>query len=165
LLFRGTAGRLRQKELTRALNILRTLQLRVSLFNKICSKILFLVKTLFMWFAILGGFAGLRLVHSNPALAFLYLFCLVESVVAYTALFSLAYKVTEMGEMLTGEMEGVASRVVFLPIGARKCLERILSRTPQLAMSVGGFHAVERETVPRFVDFLVQQIVGLLVTF
>jgi hypothetical protein len=148
-----------------ALNILRTLQLRVSLFNMICSKILFLFKILCMGVSILGGFAGLRLSHSNPALASLYFFISVEAAVVYIALFSLAYRVTEVGGALAGEMEGVASRVVFLPIGARKCLERILRKTPQLAMSVGGFHAVERETVPIFVDFVVKQVVGLLVTF
>jgi hypothetical protein len=97
-------------------------------------------------------------------LAFVYFLCSVEGVVVYIAVFSLAYKVTEVGEALAGEMEGVASRVVFLPADARECLERILLKTPQVAMSVGGFHTVERETIPIFVDFVIQQIVTLLVT-
>jgi hypothetical protein len=166
ILFRDGAGREGPKEeLDEALIILRTLQLRVTLFNIVLARILFLIKIVCLVCGILGGFAGLRLVHSNPALAFIYLLDSVECVGCYIALFSLAYKVTEVGEALDGEMEGVASRGVFLPRSARECLQRILLKTPQLAMSVGGFHTVERESIPRFVDFVLKQIVGLLVSF
>jgi hypothetical protein len=154
-----------KENLNAAMDIFRTLQLRVSLFNIVFSRILFLAKILCLAVGILGGFAGLRLVHRNPAMAFVYFLASVEAVVGYVTVFSLAYKVTEVGEVLTGVMEGVASRVVFLSPGARESLERILQKTPQLAMSVGGFHRVQRETIPIFVDFVMRQIVGLLVSF
>jgi hypothetical protein len=38
----------------------------------------------------------------------------------------------------------------------------MLRSIPMMAMSVGGFNAVERESVPIFVDFVVKQVVGLL---
>jgi hypothetical protein len=157
--------RLQLKEMKTALNILRTLQLRVSLFNIGFSKIIFLLKNACLVGGILGGFSGLRLVRSNPALAFVYFLTSVDSTVCYIALFSLAYRVTEVGGALAGEMEGVASRVGFFPLSVRQALQRILRKIPQFAMSVGGFHTVERETIPIFLDFLIQQIVGLLVSF
>jgi hypothetical protein len=153
----------RKEELDAALNILRTLQLRVSLYNIV------LQNPLSRQNRVCGGWgsgrvAGLRLILRNPPLDFVYFVESLECVFGYIA-FSLAYKVTEVGKALSGEMEGVASRVVFLPSPARECLKRILEKTPKLAMSISGFHTVERETVPIFVDFVVQQIVGLLVTF
>jgi hypothetical protein len=154
-----------REELVDALNILRTIQLRVSFFNIVFAKILFVSKVVCLAIGILGGFAGLRLSHSNLAVAFHYFLLSVECIVFYIAVFSLAYRVTEVGGALSGEMEGVALRVVFLPLSSRQCLQRILRKTPQLAMSVGGFHTVERETIPIFVDLVVKQVLGLLVTF
>jgi hypothetical protein len=165
-LCRGVAGTWSRK-LERNLNILRALQLRVGLFNIVFAKILFLVKCGFFLGSILGGCAGIRIAHRNPPLAFFYFMIWIDCIICYAAMFQLAFRVTEEGAALKRELFGFARRVVIKPPRAlpRHILMRILSKSPPLAVSVGGFHKVERETIPRFLDFMVQQIVGLLVAF
>jgi hypothetical protein len=88
-------------------------------------------------------------------------------VIIYMAMFGMAYGVTEAGEGLNSAMLGLASRVVFRPPLARpkECLVRVISKSPPLALSLGGFHRVQRETIPVLVDFGVKQVLGPLVSF
>ena len=87
------------------------------------------------------------------------LFCLI----AYTALFQLAYKVTETAEEFKKVIELKSMELPF-PL-AKRNFKQILKSVPVLVIDVGGFHAVEKESVPIFLDYIVQQIVDLLLTF
>ena len=75
-------------------------------------------------------------------------------------MFGFAYKVTEKLAELTKVME-LASGSLVNP-GERKYWTKVLISIPRMGMSVGGFNKVEREAVPIFVDFCVNQIVSLL---
>jgi hypothetical protein len=165
-LCRGGVGTWTRK-LERNLNILRALQLRVGLFNIVFAKILFLAKCALLVCAILGGFAGMRIANRNPPLAYIYFICWIDPTISYAAMFQLAFRVTKEGVALKRELFGFARRLVLQPPRAlpRHMIMRILSKSPPLAVSIGGFHKVEQETIPRFLDFMVKQIVGLLVTF
>jgi hypothetical protein len=130
-----------------------------------------------MMCAIASGFAGICLFQVNPLLACLYWFTFFQPIAAYIAMFQLAFKVTEGGEAVKREALRLASRVFLHSEKAnpsshsrslsreRECVMRILRKSLKLAMSVGGFHTVKRETIPIFASFIIEQIVGLLVTF
>lgn len=45
-----------------------------------------------------------------------------------------------------------------------KLLRMVLRSVPALAIQVGSFHQVERESTPIFLDFVIKQMTGLLIT-
>ena len=141
---------------------LEKLGLFLSFFNKVLADALFLVKLTMLSIVILGGFSTIRLAHSNSILASVYFVLAFNSAVVYISIFQLAFQITENVEDLKNVIEVKFSSLPFP--WARKYLERIISSTPVLAIKVGGFHAAEQESVPIFLDFVVKQIVNLLLT-
>ena len=84
-------------------------------------------------------------------------------IILYIGVFQLAFKVTEKIEILKELME-----VQFASLGdlkEQKKWGRVLRSIPRMAMIVGGFNRVEREAVPLFVDFVIKQVVGILLAF
>ena len=146
--------------LRHSLRALERMKLFLELFNKVFSFSIFLNKFLTV---ILSGFSTIRLAHSNPLLAIVYFIITVDAAIAYISIFQLTFQVTGGVEHLKKVIE---VKSIGLPFPwARSYLGRILRSIPILAVNVGGFHEAERESVPIFMDFVVKQIVNLLIAF
>ena len=78
-------------------------------------------------------------------------------------MFQLAFKITEVSEDFKKVIR-VKSTELSSPF-ERKWIQKSLGSIPMLAINVGGFHVAERESVPLFLGFVVNQIVSLLITF
>ena len=147
-------------ELKEALKTLRELELHLKFFNLGFADVLWGSKVILLNTTILGGFSAIRLMHTNPILGCLYTYIFILITIIYIGKFQFAYKVTEKLEDLTKLMEiksaGLANS------DERKYWIKVLRSIPQMGMSVGGFNRVEREAIPIFIDFSVQQIVSLL---
>ena len=138
------------------------MKLFMEFFNKVFSLPLFFMKLNLLVFVILGGFSSIRLTHTNQILASVYFVLTLNCAVAYISIFQLAHKVTNRVEDLKRIIE---VKYIGLPFPwARNYLERIQRSIPVLAVNVGGFHEAERESVPIFLDFVLKQIVNLLLT-
>ena len=139
------------------------MKLFLGLFNKVAARPLFILKLQILVMVILGGFSTIHLAHSNPLLAIVYFIGTFNAAIAYISMFQLAFQVTKGVEHLKKVIE---VKFIGLPSSwARTYLARILRSIPVLAVNVGGFHEAERESVPIFLDFVVKQIVNLLLTF
>ena len=87
-----------------------------------------------------------------------YFIASLNATIVYISIFQLAFQVTGGVEHLKKVIE---VKSIGLPFPwARSYLGRILRSIPVLAVNVGGFH--EAESVPIFLDFVVKQIVNLL---
>ena len=139
---------------------LRSMELYLGLYNKVFSLNVLVIKLVSLLVVIFGGFSTIRLAHSNPLLALVYVIMTLNCGTAYIAIFQLAYKVTEGVEDLKKVIEVKYTELPF-PM-KRLVFGRVLRSIPLLTVKVGGFHEAERESVPRFLDFVVKQIVGLL---
>ena len=149
--------------LMEALRTLRELQLHLNFFNLSFASVLWGMKVCWLSCTILAGFSAIRLIHTNPTFGCLYAYICVACVMIYIGLFQSAYKVTEKLEELTKLMETMSGGLVNPE--ERKYWARVLKSVPRMGMSLGGFSQVERETVPVFIDFCVNQIVSLLIAF
>ena len=149
--------------LEQAFERLRELELHLKFFNLVFADILWHLKLLCLSIPILCGFSSIRLIHSNPVLGFLYIVIGFAAIIIYIGMFHFAYKVTEKIEDLLELMEIKSISVV--NAGEGKYWARVLRSIPRMGMRVGGFHQVERNAVPQFMDFVITQIVGLLVSF
>jgi hypothetical protein len=110
---------------------------------------------------VLGGFSAIRISHGNPLLVLVYGVLCVNSFLVYISVFQLAYQITERSEELR-RIQGISLSRLRSPVDRKYC-EKFLRSVPPMAMSVGGFYRIERESVPIFVDFVVGQIVSLLI--
>ena len=133
-------------------------------FNTVISPVLFLVKIGIIVLAVMGGFAAIRIAHRLPVLASLYGFISLVSIIFYTAVFQLAYQITEKGEDLRRVIEVKTSEALIRRNEQKYCRLFLKSMRPWEIL-VGGFYPVEREAVPVFIDFVSQQIVGLILAF
>ena len=93
----------------------------------------------------------------------LYMSIGIGAIIAYVAMFQLAYEVNEKSKDLKTLME-VKSIFVANPED-RKYWGRVLRSIPRMGMNVGGFNRVEREAVPVYIDFSIKQIVSILLAF
>ena len=110
---------------------------------------------------IAGGFSAIRLHNKNPILSLLYTVIALNAIPIYVTVFQLAYHVTEALDNLKRAI-AIQSIELRRGSGELKYSVRILRSFPRMGMNVGGIYQVEREAVPIFIDFVVTQIVGLL---
>ena len=136
----------------------------MKLYNTVISPCLFLAKIGTIVMAVMGGFSAIRIGDRLPVLASLYGMLSLVSIIFYTAVFQLAYQITEKGEDLRRVIELKTSEVLVRRDEQKYCRLFLKSMRPWEIL-VGGFYPVEREAVPAFIDFVSQQIVDLLITF
>ena len=161
--FRDDDSRVLSDQLKEAYETLRELQLHLRFFNLTFADSVWGFKMFFLTATILHGFSAIRLIHTNPILGCIYLYGASTAIIVYIGLFQSAYQITEKAERLKKLMEIKSGRLVW-PV-ERKYWAGVLRSVPRMGMRIGGFHRVEREVVPVYIDFSVKQIVGLLVSF
>ena len=142
---------------------LRELNLFLNLLNKISCSTIYWAKMTCLTLSILGGFAGIRLAQQNPVLAFIYVMTGLQGCVAYIVPYQLAYGVTEKMAEFKGAIERRV-RMKGVSIGERKYCQRILKSIPEGTIKVGSFYTIEKGCVVDFLQFVFEQILGLLLT-
>jgi hypothetical protein len=156
--------------------IIRELELALKFFNLVFAGVLWMSKMAMLCCAVLGGFSAIRLLNQHSSndngnndeirrllLTMIYILFGVNGIIFYTGMFQISYKVTESSAELIRLVQFSSSRLIRDPASQISC-RMILKSVCPMAMSVGGFHKVERESVPIFVDFVVKLIVNLLLT-
>ena len=146
-----------------AMRTLRELELHFKFFNLAFGDVLWGAKVILLSGTILAGSSAILLVHTKPVLGCLYAYMFLVFPVLYIGMFGFAYKVTEKLEDFRKLMEITSAGLVNSE--EKKYWARVLRSIPRMGMSVGGFNQVEREAIPIFIDFSVQQIVSLLLAF
>ena len=81
----------------------------------------------------------------------------------YILMFQLAFQITLKVNKIKEVIE-VKLAELTVPHQIKYC-EKIVKSITRLSLKVAGFHEVERDSIPRFLDFVVTQIVSLLLTF
>ena len=140
------------------------MSLRVSLFNLVFGPILFIYKILYLVTTVLSGFALIRLQFWNPFLSLFYAVIFVAGALGYLTCYNLAYSITQDVENLKAEIMVKVCKVLRIK-GDREKYKKIIKSVPEVIISVGGFYPVERECTIIFLNFVVQQIISLLLTF
>ena len=142
---------------------LRELELHLKFFNLGFADVLWGIKVAGLPTTILAGFSAIRLIHTNPAVGCLYAYIFLGYSIFYIGIFQFAYKVTEKLEELVKRMETMSGSLI--NPHEKKYWARVLRSIPRMGMNLGEFSQVEREAVPIFIGFAVNQIVSLLLAF
>ena len=144
---------------------MRRIQLKLKLFNYLYSDIVYLTKQGLAICGVVFLFFGIRLLlsdHGTLAYVFLYL-GLIPSLI-FVILFDKAFKIPGQIERFKAGLRLKCERIQLNKMG-KTYLRQKIGSVPNLGVNVGGFNIMERESTPRFVNFLLYQVSSLLITF
>ena len=157
-----STGRRRSiEEVNGMIGQIRLVQLVVTLFNVGHRNIIYCMKLLCISLSIVNGYGTIA--HGKDNLVFLLLAacvtcdCVFFYVIVYEKAFGIPDGLERAKRVLTVEIQGIRNGRL------RKVMGRELNSVPLVGLKVGDFHMLERESTPIFVDFVVRNIVNLLV--
>ena len=94
----------------------------------------------------------------------MYFSLFMNSFTSFIGMYGEVYKITDA-------VDDLKRAIMILMVknirekGRRDELRLIIQSIPVLAIRSAGFHVIERESTPVFVDYVFQQITGLLLAF
>ena len=141
---------------------LRKIQLRVFYFNRVCSMIAYSLKLLCLSECIVGVFFCIKLLRHH------HLIGVVSGVAGgmmwycYSVLYNGGFELPCLIQVCRNELMR-RSRV--LPPWSRMVIARQIRSLGRVEVSMGGFHGLERSSTILFLDFVLNQICSLIITF
>ena len=138
-------------------------QLYTILFNKVNSSTLWGTKFLYIAFAIQCAFLAIRYFHASIVLGILCYFALTNICIVYSVIFDTAYKIPVKVSMVQREAILMSKRLMNRT--ERQLVAKRVRSLKSVGIEIGGFETVARNASLSFVDFVVGQVVGLLVSF
>ena len=139
----------------------RELQHWVALFNTLNSQGIFFIKLFFISSGTLRGYTALSSWDKLPrAIVSSVLFS--ENLVLYSVVYEKAFAVPD-GFKAGKKAVLVGIMTSKLGMMCRAYAKRCVRSIPNAGIRVGSFHTFERLSTPIFIDFIVRNVVGLLV--
>lgn len=145
----------------KAYNGCRQLHLYLSLFNKINALFLYSIKMVAIFIAVSHGFFAIRYFDRNAFLGIYNLYLCVNAQIAYCLTFQRAFRIP-LGFIRC--KQEICANIHTNQI-MKKQIVAALASVPPVAIKVGSFHEVERNSTLIFMHFVVSQMVGLLIAF
>ena len=145
--------------------MLRRIQIRLQMFNAANAIVIFSAKQSLLWTCIFTGYVTLVHFWDNPIVGAVIAVMFVDCFVSYSVIYEKAFSIPDSVEKVKATLllslrtrQGHSDK-------ERQLLRRRVASVRCLGISVGGFHYLERTSTPAFVDFVVQNIVGALISF
>ena len=151
------------EKLEGGISSLRLIKYEILLFNNIFSTVVYLTKVIAISVGIVGGFGFLKLLNKTPVLALIFGNVFIVAILVFPITFNGTHQITEKVEELKREIL-VKSRKVRTRNGIKE-VEKILKSVQRLGIKVGGFNYMERESTLIFLQYVLEQIVSLLLMF
>jgi len=142
---------------------LRLVRLGMVLFNKTYSNLIFAQKLYLITVSTICWYGSVLLFSENPIQFCIFMYWAVTVSPFFVILYDKGFKIPELMSAWKSQILIASKRTRFHD--TRKLLERQIGAVPDSGIKVGGFHMLERESSPNFLDFVVNKVVDLLVTF
>ena len=142
---------------------LRRLQLYITAVNVVNKGIIFSTKVNCLGMSITAGYAAIAHFSDHPIFGIMYYVVCIEASLLYSISYQKAFKVPHLIEKarmackLSGQR--LASRAQY------RGIEKQLRSIPPVGIKVGEFHMLERTSTPLFLQYVLTNIVNMLVTF
>ena len=139
----------------------RHLQLFLSFYNKINATFLYCVKLVALFIAISHGYFTIKYFDRNAFLGMYNLYLCLNAQMAYGLMFKTAFGIPNG---VKGCRKEVLERCKGGKNGRGVYVAKALESVPAIGVEVGSFHEVERNSTLIFINFVVTQMVGLLIS-
>ena len=138
---------------------LRELQIYVLLMNGVHCDLIFVNKLFSISFCVGMGYAGVAYFHENLALAIMCGLLCIDVGVIHSLVYARGFKVRlTFGKVVKTMLDSLRRR-------NRGVMERQVRSVLPMGIKVGNFHTLERISTPRFLDFVLNNIVSMLVMY
>ena len=135
----------------------------VTLLNSVNRQLILTSKLFALVSGIFCGYAAIAHFNDHPIFGVMYYVFVINSVLVYTQTYEKAFQVSAQLEGVKRLMRlrgtNYASRV------HRKLLVRRVNSLPLVGVKVGDFHVMERTSTPVFLQYIVTNIVNMLVAY
>ena len=146
-----------------SLKALRCVQLYVTILNIVNQNVIFTLKLLCLFLSIVCGYATIAHFNEYPIFGVMYFVLFVDASLIYMILYETAFKVPALFEQAKVQLRLRARAVYGRP--ERNVLDRQIMSIPPVGVKVGNFHMLERTSTPVFLDFVLTNIVSMLVVY
>ena len=137
----------------------RRLQLYVSMLNNLNSHLIFIGKLTAISLCTLSGYAAVAHFREHPIFGIMYYAILLDTTLIYTMVYDKAFKIPRWFQETTN------FALLHLRGKRRDIFSRQIRSIPRTGIKVGNFHTMERVSTLVFIDFVVRNIVNLLVAY
>ena len=141
---------------------MRSLQLYIKLLNIVHSDMIFTWKLLSIFTCITSGYAAIAYFRSYPIFGLMYYGIFLDVALFYTIPYEKAFKIPALFSQVRSHLHVHAS---ILGRAERKIMRRRVRSIQAAGTKVGEFHMLERTSTPVFVNYVLCNIVNMLVAF
>ena len=145
---------------------LRALQITIKIFNDSQSVMIFGLKNCIITAAVVMSFFGIQYFHSNVLVGLFNIICAFYASLIFIALYDHAFAIPVRAEYVR-KVAPLArlTRSRERQMQSMTMLKRELLSFPTMGIQVGHFYHMERDSTPRFLDFVAAKTFTMLVTF
>ena len=152
------------EQIHRGYKTLRSLKLLVTLFNALNRYTIFMFKIVSLTFCITNGYTFVAHFRDKPLFGILYAVIFVDTGTTYILLYEKAFAVPEYFNKAKRFLL-IRLRVTAPGSRSAKTLDKRIRSIAPVEIRVGEFYTMERTSTPIFVDYVLKNIVSMLVAF
>ena len=141
------------------------IQLLIQFFNKFNCWNVEVLKVNFIGMAILHGYVGIRSRQKNLLISAFCALVYVLCILCYCATFNRAHRLKELQKQLKRELKAACAKPSPNSVLNKESFKAAVNALSCPGLKVGSFHEMERQSALIFQDFVVGQIISLLVAF
>ena len=138
---------------------LRTLQLYVSMLNNVNGDLIFTWKLVSISVAIMNGYAAIAHFAEHPIFGVMYYILLVDCAFIYTVIYEKAFKIPQLFD------QAASCALLRIRRNRTNVFRRQILSIRRTGIRVGHFHQMERTSTLIFLNYVVTNIVNMLVSF
>ena len=150
-------------ELHWAVGQVRTVQLLVTLFNAGHRNVIQCFKLLCIGVATVNGYASIAHSGENLIYGFMSSCVTCNTIFLYAFVYEKAFAIPTGLQNLKGKLKMSLVRRYGRNLSITKAMEMQINSIPAIGLRVGDFHLMERVSTPVFMDYVVRNVVNLLV--
>ena len=139
------------------------LQLFITLVNDLNRDLIFVWKQLSLGVCIITGYAAISQFEKHAIFGVMYCILFLDVTLFYTVIYDRAFKVPELFVVAKSSLSLMANKLGN-PV-QRKVTMRKIKSIPPVGIKVGEFHMLERTSTPIFLNYVLTNVVNMLVAF
>ena len=144
-------------------NELRATQVLLWLFNELNCYVIFTFKLFCLTICTTNGYSAVSHFSDNIIFGFMYYVVFITLAVMYSILYEKAFMIPKMVKRTKTIMMLRILKDTSMTTHFMAKMKRRLRSIPACGVRVGHFHMLERLSTPLFVDYVLRNVVGLLV--
>ena len=142
---------------------LRCLQLYIQLLNLVNRHLIFTCKVVCLGISITSGYAAIAHFEDHHVYGIMYVVVCLNCIMVYTLLYDKAFRTPNLLTNVKAAFRLNVNRNTNR--FQRKIMERQVLSIPALGVKVGTFHVMERTSTPVFLDYVLNNIVSMLLAY